>query len=393
MGKVKRYYLFGSILILFLFLIGASYDEILNDKNKQVEITRKEIEESKSLIRNNAAVLKNLENIIDSIQYQINSLDILLRDYQNEKFLSPKEIELESDTVVYLQGEVEKTQKSLQNKIVNLYKHGKNYELELLMSSRTPNEYLRRNEYLQKFAQSRKKEIQDLKNKRFLIEEKKKLLTLSTSSKRYYVETKRSERASLGEKLKLFYSKKEEIENESNINQSKISLLERELNNIKNFITNFSEHKKTFKGIKTSRINYPSEDLGKIKGTLNLPVEIGLIRTDFGENIDNKTASRFFNNGVDFSISKGSKVYAIANGTINLIGDVPYYGKVIIINHDNNYRTVYTVLDEVYVHPGDKVKLNQLIARSGETIVGQILHFEIWHEGIPLNPNEWLRLH
>jgi septal ring factor EnvC (AmiA/AmiB activator) len=393
MGQIKKFNLYGCILILLLFLIGASYDEILNDKNKQAEIIQKEIEESKALIRNNSAVIKNLRVIVDSIQDQVNSLDIFLRDYQNERFLSPKEIELESDTVLHLQGEVEKTQKSLQSKIVNLYKHGKNYELELLMSSRTPNEYLRRNEYLQKFAQSRKKEIQDLKNKRFLIEEKKKLLTLSTSSKRFYIESKRTERASLSEKLKLFYSKKAEIENESNINQTKISLLESELNNIKNFISNFSEHKKTFKGIKTSRINYPSEDLAKIKGTLNLPVEIGLIRTDFGENMDNKTASRFFNKGTDFSVSKGTKVYAIAGGTINLIGEVPYYGKLIIINHDNNYRTVYAVLDEVYVNSGDKVKLNQLIARSGETIVGQILHFEIWHDEVPLNPNEWLRLH
>ena len=104
MGKVKSYYLHGCILILFLFLIGASYDEILNDKNKQAELTQKEIEGSKALIKSNSSVLKNLENVIDSIQYQISSLDIFLRDYQNEKFLSPKEIELESDTVLYLTG-------------------------------------------------------------------------------------------------------------------------------------------------------------------------------------------------------------------------------------------------------------------------------------------------
>jgi murein DD-endopeptidase MepM/ murein hydrolase activator NlpD len=94
---------------------------------------------------------------------------------------------------------------------------------------------------------------------------------------------------------------------------------------------------------------------------------------------------------VDFSISKGSKVYTAADGYVSLIGEVPYYGKVVIIKHANGFRSVYAVIDDVNIALGDNVKLNQIIGKTGETIEGQLFHFELWQNNTPLNPLEWLR--
>ena len=124
---------------------------------------------------------------------------------------------------------------------------------------------------------------------------------------------------------------------------------------------------------------------------MNLPTDIGIITSEFGESINNATGTKVYNMGVNFSVAKGSRVYAVANGTVTLIGEVPYYGKVIIINHENEYRTVYSVLNEVNVNAGDKIHLNQVIGKSGETIDGQVLHFELWLNTTPLNPRQWLR--
>jgi murein DD-endopeptidase MepM/ murein hydrolase activator NlpD len=82
----------------------------------------------------------------------------------------------------------------------------------------------------------------------------------------------------------------------------------------------------------------------------------------------------------------------VGSGTVSLIGDIPYYGKVIIITHDNNIRTIYACLNEVNVNTGDKVKTNQVIAKSGSNLEGQILHFEIWKDKTPMNPREWIKI-
>jgi murein DD-endopeptidase MepM/ murein hydrolase activator NlpD len=275
--------------------------------------------------------------------------------------------------------------------MIDLYKHGKNYELELLLSSKTPNEYLRRNQYLQRFSQNRKKELKDLKAKKMILEEKKKMLTLSTSSRRFYVESKRTERTDLTAALKNLKTIKDKSEYESSLIAVKITRYESQLNNIKNFISNFQDNHENFKDTKNNRLNYVSSDLGAVKGNINLPIDVGLIVSDFGNLVNNSSNTLSFNNGIDFSVAKGSKVYAVAAGQVTLTGEVPYYGKVVIIKHENGYRTVYANLSDVNINPGDAVKLNQLIGKTGDSIDGQLFHFEIWQNGTPLNPAEWLR--
>jgi murein DD-endopeptidase MepM/ murein hydrolase activator NlpD len=49
-------------------------------------------------------------------------------------------------------------------------------------------------------------------------------------------------------------------------------------------------------------------------------------------------------------------------------------------------------MSDVTVKAGDKIKLNQVIAKSGYDLDGQGLHFELWKDKTPLNPREWIRM-
>ncbi|MGH2575480.1 MAG: murein hydrolase activator EnvC family protein [Ignavibacteria bacterium] len=380
-----------TAVILFAFA-GAGYDEILTDKKKQIDNVQKQIEEYKKIINNDSVKVSKIQREEDSLKIEHDALSKFLKDFSVGEFLSASEITREAENIRNLESEVEKIQNSFENKIINLYKRGKNYELELLLSAKTPNEYLRRNQYLQKFSQSRKKELTGLKSKKLILEEKKKLLRISVSSQRYYVESKQLRKKEIENKINQLNDNKRLLEKEIKLNETKISLKEAELKNIKSFISNFAEHKKTYSGRKTTRINYPTNDFEKLKSILNIPLDIAVVTNEFGENVNNATATVTINNGIDFSIARVSKVYAIGNGIVSLAGEIPYYGKVIIINHGNGYRTVYAILGESLVKPGNEVMTNQVIGRSGENVNGQGLHFEIWKDRTPLNPREWVRL-
>lgn len=380
-----------SFCITAILFFGATYEEILNDKSKQIEIFKKEIDDSKNQIKLSRAEIENIHRQSDSLAGELSELNNFLKDYENDKFLSPEQIASETDQILFLEDQVPKLQDSFKNKIINLYKHGKNYELELLLSARTPNEYLRRNEYLQKFALDRKKKFEELKSKKYILEEKKKMLALSTSSKRFYIEIKRNEKSALEDKMKNFIKSKNEAESQISAYENRIPFKEQQIQNVQNLINNFIANKQNFSGNKYSRINSASDDFSQLKGSLNLPVDLGIIRNNFGDYYNILTNTHVPNNGLDFNIAKGSRVFAAANGSVTLIGDVPYYGKIIVITHDNDYRTVYSSLSEISVSVGDKIHLNQVIAKSGETLDGQGIHFEIWQGKTPLNPKEWIR--
>ncbi len=382
---------YSFFLILLLVITGATYEEILQDKRKQAESVEKYINESRSSITKITNRTAILNQQIDSVESAISGLTSFLKNYENESFMTPDQIAIETNMIIYLAEEVERIQNSFRQKVVSLYKHGENYELELLLSSKTPNEYLRRNQYLQKFSQNRKKELRELRAKKFILEEKKKMLTLSTSSQRFYIESKRNEKAILDSRLNELRSLKSNAENESSMIAGKIFRYETQLNNIRNFINNLEANRENFKDSKYNRLSYDSENLEQVKGNINLPVDLGLITTNFGNISDNKTLAISINNGVDFSIARNSKVYAIANGTVSIVGDIPFYGKVIIVSHPNGFRSVYASLSEANVKAGDIIRLNQVLGKTGETLEGQTMHFELWQNSTPVNPREWLR--
>ncbi|MEE9288928.1 MAG: M23 family metallopeptidase, partial [Bacteroidota bacterium] len=82
---------------------------------------------------------------------------------------------------------------------------------------------------------------------------------------------------------------------------------------------------------------------------------------------------------------------AVADGDVSRIWWLPSFGSLIIVNHYNGYRTVYAQLSEILVTEEQRVAEGDVIARTGESLSGPSLHFEIWKEREKQNPETWLR--
>ena len=73
------------------------------------------------------------------------------------------------------------------------------------------------------------------------------------------------------------------------------------------------------------------------------------------------------------------------------------YGLAVAIRHDFGYQgnilfTIYGHLDQVDVVRGQYVKVGEQLGLSGETgkVTGPHLHFEVWKDGQPRDPNKFL---
>lgn len=97
-----------------------------------------------------------------------------------------------------------------------------------------------------------------------------------------------------------------------------------------------------------------------------------------------------FNNGIGISLSPGTEVQAVFDGEVRRVIVMPGYNRCVLVQH-GSYFTFYCKLDEVSVKAGDKVKTGQSIGKV-DTIDGQTrLHFQVWKEKTPQNPESWLR--
>lgn len=100
-----------------------------------------------------------------------------------------------------------------------------------------------------------------------------------------------------------------------------------------------------------------------------------------------------FHQGIDIANSSGTNIKAAAKGIVTFAGNKAGYGKVIIIDHGNEYNSLYGHNRKLLVDVGDEVEKGQVIAKMGSTgrSTGPHLHFEVHKNGNPINPLDILK--
>lgn len=98
--------------------------------------------------------------------------------------------------------------------------------------------------------------------------------------------------------------------------------------------------------------------------------------------------------GTDIVAAKNSKIAATLDGTVIFAEWSISTGYVVEIQHDNNLLSIYKHNSDVKVKQGVKVKAGDIIAimgNEGELSNGPHLHFELWHEGKPINAEDFIK--
>ena len=93
-------------------------------------------------------------------------------------------------------------------------------------------------------------------------------------------------------------------------------------------------------------------------------------------------------NGVDIATPVGTPILSTGDGVVSRVGNHPFAGRYIDINHNGAFETRYLHLSNVLVKRGQIVKRGHKIALSGNTgrSTGPHLHFELHVNGQPVNP-------
>ena len=97
--------------------------------------------------------------------------------------------------------------------------------------------------------------------------------------------------------------------------------------------------------------------------------------------------------GIDLVVKDGSPVYASAGGFVVFSGYTNNYGHIIIISHSEDYLSIYKHCSVILKKEREFVRQGDLIALSGNSglaTTGPHLHFEIWHNGKPIDPEKVL---
>lgn len=128
---------------------------------------------------------------------------------------------------------------------------------------------------------------------------------------------------------------------------------------------------------------------GVRKGLIRTPVAGARMSSGFGMRFHPVLRYSRMHQGVDFAAATGTPILASAPGTVVFSGWGGGYGNVVVLDHGKGMRTRYAHMHRISVRNGQRVEQGQSIGQVGSTglSTGPHLHYEVWQNGKPVNPN------
>lgn len=97
--------------------------------------------------------------------------------------------------------------------------------------------------------------------------------------------------------------------------------------------------------------------------------------------------------GIDVVTVADEPVKACLDGTVVVATWVPGEGNILIVQHNNDFISVYKHCSVLLKTQGDRILTGDplgIVGNTGENTSGPHLHFELWHKGVALNPQEYI---
>lgn len=125
-----------------------------------------------------------------------------------------------------------------------------------------------------------------------------------------------------------------------------------------------------------------------------MPVNSRFITQGFSKG--NKMNELFGNSphlGYDIAAEEGAPIMSTSDGWVVMADWLSDYGNTVILYHGFGYFSVYKHAQYLLCREGAFVKGGEVIATVGKTGIlatGTHLHFEIWKDGLPQDPSEFI---
>lgn len=136
---------------------------------------------------------------------------------------------------------------------------------------------------------------------------------------------------------------------------------------------------------KVENMEAASKRKSSIGGVLFFTPLKGVVTNDFN------SVSKHF--GIDIVAGQDATIKAVLDGTVIFSNWTLQTGYVITIQHQQNIISVYKHNSALLKKEGESVRAGDpiaIIGQTGELSTGPHLHFELWNEGSPVNPRDYI---
>ncbi len=387
---------FCSVHLFFILLLccrpSVSFAETVFDIEQQIQKEKKSLEEMEFAISENKKRSIVSQKKERSLLMELEVIDrrfALLRKEAAmlERKIGEKEKEAKglSERIREVTLEIEKGRKIILSRVRSIYKEKQGASLKVLFASKDYPDLLRKLQYMKTVAQKEESVLVEFKARHAELAEKKDQLS-------EVVERMIVDREALAQKIVQSRSERKKkdvlivsVRKDKVLFKKAASEMILSSEKVLSLIQSLEKKKKEVREVISGKFS-------KSKGTLRWPND-GRITARFGRQKHPQFNETIFRKGIEIAPAKGGEVRSVFDGTVVFADWFRGYGMMVMIDHGENYYSLYAHLAKLLVGVGDQVAKDRTIGEVGGTGLSREakLYFEIRHQGEPTNPLSWLQ--
>lgn len=379
-------YIIAIIMIACSSMATTTFATSIDELRSQIDDKQSAIEELEKEIARNQTELNAISGQAQSLQKEVATIDATLRQLNTSVTLTEKKIdqagltiEKNEEEIMRLGGSIGSQRTVIGELVQNVEEQDSLSLFEFLLSGQSVSDFFGQYDSILKVQKSLRNSISTMRMSQQVLtgkqedlrkeQEKLRLYRLELEDKKKIVEQSKKEKADL-----LTSTRNQESSYKAylaDLEQKRIAL-DAEIRSYESQLA-FSLDTKSLPREGSQVLAWPLADT--------------YITQRFGRTVD---AKRLYtsgsHSGVDFRAAVGTPVYAVADGTVEGVGDTDQtcrktsFGKWVFIRHPVGLATAYGHLSLIKVSEGQRVVKGQLIAYSGNTghTTGPHLHLSVY---------------
>jgi len=397
---------FRKVLIfIFIFIVFSSIgyaNENTNEKQKNLGQIKKKINAIDLEIKKNTSTQKNLSNELKLQERKIKKTKKQISKIKKKEKINKKKLKNLNKRIKKLQKKLARKKKIYSEVLYQSYIKPKPSYLQMFLEGINPNEITKQINYIGYLSRSQNNNIIEINNTYDNISSTKKLTskTLKNINTLKYKNVKNSKKLQKQKKQKIIVLNKISYKLKSQKEfKSKLLEDEKKLTNIIKMLIDKSNKENKENKVKTAKTKsanglpnskFDGINFAKLKKKLKLPV-IGKIVKKFGSKRKDTGVTW---KGIFIKAKKGTEVFVVAKGKVVFSDSMRGFGNIIIIDHGNNYMSIYANNEKLLKQKNQIVKGGEIIALVGNTGGNEMngLYYELRRKSKPFDPLKWTKL-
>ena len=385
MSELKKHItvviLFAILLPMAVFAATETNDvqNAINEKNRQIQELERQINEYQNQIDSVSTQAQSLNKEVTTLRTSEKVLETSLKSTNTKLEKASYTIEKNINEIQGLSQGIHENRDVIAQSIRQISMNDERSPVELFLQHKTLSNFLQDYQDLSQLQNKLRGTVRTMQDRSVALAlaqsdlaiKKKELQSLSgeLTDQEKIIASQRKEKDVL---LK-------ETKNKESEYQKKVKTLQQQISQITSEIRDY-ESKLKF-SLNTKSLPAPGSQV------LAWPVADAVVTQRFGKTVDSK---RLYvsgsHSGVDFRAPVGTAVYAVADGTVEGIGDTDTtcpkasFGKWVFIRHNNGLSTAYGHLSLIKASQGQTVAKGDLIGYSGNSghTTGPHLHLTVY---------------